>query len=97
MHDFSQSSDEGDASMTTTATRLPARECLTAWYPVDTYPVHIGVYQTHLGPTAYNPYGFSYWDGNHWSNQYLTPERAEQMGDNPGAQDKRWRGLKEQS
>lgn len=65
----------------------------TAWYPASLKPVHIGVYETDLG-SAFSRFGFSYWDGNHWSNQYGLPETAEKYCDSPGAQDKCWRGLK---
>jgi hypothetical protein len=67
----------------------------TKWFPWIVKPVHIGVYETDLDDPCYSRFGYSYWDGNHWGNQYETPETAEEMGDNPGAQDKLWRGMAE--
>lgn len=66
----------------------------TEWFPADIKPVRIGVYETDLGP-AFSQFGFSYWDGNHWSNQYLLIETAARFSDHIGVQDKLWRGLKE--
>ena len=68
----------------------------TAWYPDNIKPVHIGVYETDLGP-AFSQFGFSYWDGNNWSNQYLLIETAARFGDHIGVQEKRWRGVKEKA
>lgn len=66
----------------------------TSWYPANIKPVHIGVYETDL-VLALDRFGFSYWDGSYWGNQFETPERAEVRRDMRGAQDKPWRGLKD--
>lgn len=71
-----------------------ARSEVTEWYPADVKPVHVGVYETDLGP-AFEPLGFSYWNGEYWGNQYPRPDRAKEMSRAMGAQDKLWRGLRE--
>jgi hypothetical protein len=68
----------------------------TKWYTASVKPVRIGVYETDLG-NALEKFGFSYWDGNRWGNQYKTPEEAIVWGFRPGVQDKFWRGLTEKA
>ena len=66
----------------------------TEWFPPEIKPVRVGVYETSL-MSGWHLCGFTYWDGNMWSNQQLWPKTAYKQRDYKvdALQAKPWRGL----
>jgi hypothetical protein len=73
---------EGEASMSKKMTR---------WFPVETKPVHVGVYETDLAGYL----GYSYWNGKYWSDTSYKLDMERSTKGRPGMQNKEWRGFKE--
>jgi hypothetical protein len=73
---------EGEASMSKKMTR---------WFPVETKPVHVGVYETDLAGYL----GYSFWNGKYWSDTSFTLDMERSTKGRRGMQNKEWRGFKE--
>ncbi len=69
---------------------------LTPWFPIETKPVHIGVYETkyHLFEDEWS-HGFSYWNGEKWSNNSCGVKSVKKNWTEGAIQEKKWRGLLE--
>jgi hypothetical protein len=66
-------------------------EKMTRWFPVNIKPVHVGVYETNL-----NGYmGYSFWNGKYWGETSSRRDMERHHKENPGVQNKQWRGFKE--
>lgn len=72
-------------------THVTPPEHLTPWFPRNTHPVRIGVYQRRFLWLAY----FAYWDGRRWFGACHTPSKAVQCAKRSATQSLPWRGVKE--
>lgn len=83
--------------MSKTAQAKSPQSHLTPWYPGDTKPVRVGVYERDWGADhALVKFGFSYFDGLHWCAGCTTPQYAAREGRVQGHSDHQtlpWRGL----
>jgi len=58
---------------------------LTEWYPANTMPVRIGVYQVKVLEGGFGVYFYCHWDGKQWRYEsYNLPLII---------QDREWRGI----
>ena len=65
---------------------------VTNWFPIETDPVHVGVYERDLGGMQF----YSHWNGMFWGSSEMTPDMAyEQRDDMATEQSAAWRGLTE--
>ena len=64
---------------------------MTRWFPVNIKPVHVGVYETDLAGYL----GYSYWNGEYWSDTSSKLDMELRFKERRGMQKKKWRGFKE--
>ena len=65
----------------------------TEWYPPDSRPVRVGVYEVY-SPNG-SGYWLRYWTGDHWRAGHSSVYAAENSYNRAEFQDAPWRGLKE--
>ena len=70
---------------------------MTPWFPAHIKPVREGVYEIQWWYVDCWDYGFSYWNGEQWTNSTETPEKALLHKKRTGGaiQDKKRRGITE--
>lgn len=71
----------------------------TTWYPKDTVPGEVGVYQTcsHDDEMYWWTHGYQYWNGEFWGLYNCTPDQALAEGYHRSTcQDNYWRGLQDE-
>ena len=71
----------------------------TEWYPANTRPVHIGVYEVQAPLLRYEDGWMRYWNGEYWTsgsrNTHRNWHEQTQKNGKAAFQDCQWRGLKE--
>jgi hypothetical protein len=64
---------------------------MTRWFSVNIKPVHVGVYETELQGYL----GYSYWNGEYWSDTSSKLDMPPHFKERRGMQKKKWRGFTE--
>jgi len=67
----------------------------TPWFPSNIKPVRVGVYETKWYCVDSWERGFSYWNGDQWTNGVDSPDRADFYKNwvRGAYQEKKWRGF----